>query len=68
MKFLIYDSINLENFIKDIDSIYEIVKKSDKIDLNIKFFYKESFLLEKIKNFGIIDNNILFDNPSNIQK
>jgi len=66
LKFLIYDSINLENFIKDIDNIYEIVKKSDKIDLNIKFFYEESFLLEKIKNFGIIDNNILFDNPSNI--
>ena len=69
LKFLINDSINIENYIKEIKSINDIVKNSNENYSSIRFILGESeinFLLDKIKNFGIIRDDIFFLEPSNI--
>ena len=71
LKSLINDSINIENYIKDINNIYENVKKVDIENCIIEFNIEEkdlnSFLI-KIQNLGNIinKNEIVFDNQSTI--
>ena len=65
---IINDCLNIENNIKYIMEINDKIIKCNSLNSEIKFIYDENDnnkLLEIIKKFGFLKNNILFD--SNIE-
>ena len=61
---LINDCLNIEYNIDNINKINESVKRNNSSEFSVKFYPEEDGInqfLEKIKNFGTIDNNIHYN-------